>query len=594
MQDNTVVTDLGTQIVRALVVENASFLIMKTADSVPKHQFIRELTHNAIQSGATHVSWEEDIWWRKHNPDHAAKLCIVDNGHGMTREDLERHIGGFASSGRTQDVNANFGVGAKFAAARFSPAGVVYRTWVSGVGHTCTLVMDVARGSMGLTATHEIALSAAPVEIQRTGHGTVVTLLGDGPSHDTTMNPNLGGGGAWVGQQLARRYFRLPSNVRISSLERIAANTRSNEVLAQRAHLDARAEASGVVRLARGVMVHWWLLSDRGGKRGVREQINPSSAQFGVLLGNDLADEVYDLKVGGNARHHMQRFGIRVGADRVALYVQPGEQLRPAPNLQRTRVELPGGEDLPLEDIGDEFIAQMLRVLSEYVRAQSAAATFDPGAIAERLAAQLELMGVGRYRRSANGTAFVSPDDVAGMGGGLSGNPDMAEGSAPGGTPGKPAGGTGDATSSSTAGDRARPLPIRVPQTILCSDQKVADVVPLAEAGTRIADRAAVYVGGASPILYVNLDFRAYQKLEESVARDLLSASEAKERPDLVRQWVLPVYIEGLLEVVITGQLLSESWSPEDKSTLTSPEALTLAALQRGYAHSIAKMRKPR
>ena len=586
------------RIARPLSVANPSFLILKTADSVPVHQFIRELTQNAIDAGATSASWEIDDWWAARHTDHGPKLCIVDNGHGMDREQLELYIGGFASSSRVQDRDANFGVGAKLAAARFSPFGVVYRTWVGGTGALCILVMDAGIGVIGLQAVTEagdavapLSMADAPSEIQRSGHGTVVTLLGSCPEDDTTENPGLGGGQSWVGQQLARRYFRLPQNTCVSTLERTAIDIRTNEVLPQEAHINARCSGNrGSVHVLESYTVHWWLLDERGGKGGVREQINPSVAQVGVLLGS----EVYDLKVGGQARHHMQRFGIRVGADRVALYIEPDQSLRPSPNLQRTRVELPGGADLPFEEIGDAFIENMPVRLAEYVRSKSAEATFNPEQVAERLAVQLGKMGVGRYRRAANGTVYVDPDDFNGLSGPPVSSHSTANGSAPGGTTGKPAGGRGDAASATTAGDRARSMRIRVPQTIMCSDEGLPNTVPLSEVGSRIEDRAGVYVGGVAPVLYVNLDFRAYRKLEEATALELLSEAEFTSRPELVRQWVLPVYIEGLLEAVIAGQLLSGHWTPEDKTTLVSPEALTLAALQRGYAQSIAKARRPR
>jgi hypothetical protein len=108
-------------------------------------------------------------------------------------------------------------------------------------------------------------------------------------------------------------------------------------------------------------------------------------------------------------------------------------------------------------------------------------------------------------------------------------------------------------------------------------------------------DRAASY-RMASDTLYVNLDFRAYRTLETHLATELLSENEKSVSGEggcaVVRPHLLDAYVFKLAEAVITVRLLarSGSWSREAESSALSPEALTLAALQRASIVNEAKL----
>ena len=590
-------------IAHEMTISSPLFLVTKNAEGVPPQQFIRELTHNSIQADATEIRWEQDKWWASQNPDDGAKLCISDNGKGMSATKLKAYIGSFASSGGTQSSGANYGVGAKFAAAKFSPTGLYYRTWEDGVGSCCRLVMDLDRGVMGLAdlgngiAIGSVSLQDAPPEIRRTGHGTVVTLLGKSAEDETIECPDkLAGGQYWVGQQLARRYFVTPSNVKIFIGGR--------EAVPQEAYLNSICsdEKKGVVEVLDDYEVYWWLLDERDhGKSGAREQINAPVAQFGILH-RDLEEtreitESYEVKCGAQSRHVMQRFGIRAGADRIAIYVKPKRTANPTTNIQRTRVELSDSNDVPLDIIADAFVENMPNELAQYIYEKTAHATFDLTKLSDELTKDLEDMGVGRYRRDAQGRVFVDRSDVAGLIGPSDSGSSQGGGSGSGGSSGQRTGTQGDAGESKSSGDRARALRIQIPDVILCSDdENIGDSVRLSDVDPRIKDRAALYVGRTStkPCLYINLDFRGYKKLEETLAAKRLTPAEAK-RPALVRPALLPVYVRGILEAVVTAQVLSTentTWSADDREAIFSPEALTLAALQRQNTLNVARQKR--
>ena len=589
-------------IAHVLTIENSAFLITKTAESVPGNQYLRELTENAIQAGSTEIRWDVDRWHAQAHPSSGRKLCIIDDGAGMDGDMLVKFIGGFASSGRTQAGNANFGVGAKFAAGVASPTGVVYRSWTSsGDGWMCKLIMNIETQTFGLakldatgSAIARVPFSEAPELIRKAGHGTVVTLVGEDFASDTVDIPGLPGSKRWVGHALSSRYMFIRPGVSVWVPEVRPESVSHIRLIPQLEYLESRSTPAsrGIFETEQGYEVLWWLLDEKP-SGGSRETMNAAGAQFGVILsGETYSNQMF---VGAKSRSWMHRFGIRLGSERVALYVQPKPSTRASANLQRTRVELPGGEELPLEDIADEFVRNMPETLAAYVRAKSADVVLDTKALEEKLTHLLDQLGVGRYRRSANGKMYVDADDI-GLGGNSPAIANGTTGSAPGGTTGSPAGGTGDATTPKSAGDRAKSLPLRIPSVVYCSADPLKTVgalscVPLSEAGDELEDRAAMYSGGESATLYINLDFRAYLRMEEALASELLREAEQQQGPAIVRPAIVAAYTENLLEAVLTAQMLSRSWEIEERRSMLAPEALTMAALQRSSVMKSAKER---
>ena len=118
-------------------------------------QFLRELTQNAIEAVlrtpeqrviVKDVDWTSMDLGDYPNP----KLCIVDNGDGMTGEEMELFINQLSSSGAQQSMSGNYGVGAKIAAATRNHEGLLYLSWKDGRGWMIHLWRDPETGVYGL------------------------------------------------------------------------------------------------------------------------------------------------------------------------------------------------------------------------------------------------------------------------------------------------------------------------------------------------------------------------------------------------------------------------------------------------------------
>src|SRR5207245_2874480 len=116
-----------------LSVAQTGFLLDRLGKDCSDLQFLRELTQNSIESilrtpkKTGQIIWDVD--WVTNDLEGCYKLSITDTGDGMTGEELVKYINHLSSSSGVQSHIANFGVGAKIAAATRNQAGLVYLSW---------------------------------------------------------------------------------------------------------------------------------------------------------------------------------------------------------------------------------------------------------------------------------------------------------------------------------------------------------------------------------------------------------------------------------------------------------------------------------
>jgi HSP90 family molecular chaperone len=111
---------------RAMRVANIAFLLDRLAADTPPNQQIRELTENALEAiDRRHKSGEVvegiirwDVDWDHVKRTNQYKLSIVDNGDGMSPQQMHDYLNALAVQGasQTQGISENFGVGAKITA----------------------------------------------------------------------------------------------------------------------------------------------------------------------------------------------------------------------------------------------------------------------------------------------------------------------------------------------------------------------------------------------------------------------------------------------------------------------------------------------
>lgn len=591
MSDRGVVVAAGVHTLE-MEVSNTGFMLDRLGQDCSPLQFLRELTQNSIEAiqqlpdQQGEIVWDVD--WNRFDLTGIYKLACIDNGIGMTGEEMLEYINKLSSSMYTQAFDANFGVGAKIAAATRNHAGMIYLSWKDGVGYMTHLWRDPLSGKYGLQQLQRpdgsfghwarVDDSIKPEMIKN--HGTMVILLGNDPDADTMSAPkDAASPSRWVARYLNTRYFRFPEETSLRARqgwEYPRSNTDTNllqRVTGQEAYLNAHMESSGSVPLT-GATASWWILKDESALSQNSGYI-ASNGHMAALY----KDELYEMLTARAGTARLQLFGVIFGYNRVVIYVEPDADPRMTPNTARTSLLL-DNEPLPWADWAAEFREQLpdeIQALMDAVIAGSSS-TDHRQAIRERLQQIKDLFKLSRYRRTPAGSDKVDDTTI----GGKSRETDSTKnGQARGGGTGGRAGDIYALFLASDGDPAEEVLADTTPQVVWISASDGTRTPPFLE------DRAAVYLMEKN-LLQINADFRVFTDMEERwCAFYSAIGAAAPVIRDVVHEW----FEQALIETVLGVQSLhgSQEWTPKNMADALSEEALTAAAMQRYHVDMAAK-----
>jgi hypothetical protein len=565
-------------------VAHTGFLVDRLGRDCTPLQYLRELTQNSIEAildtpeKTGEIIWDVD--WNQYDLTGQFKLAIIDTGIGMTGPEMIQYINHLSSSRHEQRHDANFGVGAKVAAATRNHAGLVYLSWKDGRGWMTHLWRDPDSGQYGLARAERedgsfhdylpIADDVKPGVID--AHGTMVVLLGMADEHNSVEPPEgVEGRQRWISKYLNTRYFRFPEGIDIKVREGYQAprdDSRRNflrNIIGQKAFLDQESDWYGSVPLT-DALVHVWILKDRP-ERAKQGDMFAATGHMAALY----KDELYELVTGRSGVGRLQLFGVIFGHSRVVIYLEPTNTDRLSSNTARTQL-LIDGEPLPWAEWAAEFRENMpdeIKALMEEITA-GASSHDHRQAIKDRLRAIRELFKISRYRPARAGNLHVAEQTVGG-------SPKQSDSERTGSSRSGGRGGRAGGIYALFVDDQGNP-----------GEEVHADVDPeviwiSVRNGTRtpdlLEDRAAKYLPDQN-ILQVNADFRVFTDM---IDRWSTRYEDTPGAGDVVEQVVQEWFEQALVETVLGTQALqgSPQWTLEDIGKLWSEEGLTAAVLQR-------------
>jgi hypothetical protein len=334
-------------------------LIMRQCENVPSYQFLRELVQNAMEAGATYI----DItpWWLDVEQFGIYRLAVIDNGSGMTAEELSKYINGYSSSGKNLSVfGGHYGIGAKLSCLAWNKFGILYMTWKKGVGSAICLCVDEETGEIGAkrflydedigdedgrTASLQTAIFEPTPECKPSlieDQGTVVVLYGNTGKEHTWLGPQLKPGKYALSKmysrlkQLNKRYWTIPKDIAVSvySMKAKKKDWPKNREEAfskikegpDRTHwrrkvkgmdyiVDGRAEQRGTL-VSDSFRIHWAWLKE--------ETTSISYYPQGGFIATLYQNELYDMR-DTSAKSIYNKFGLyrRIVNKRVVLVIEP-------------------------------------------------------------------------------------------------------------------------------------------------------------------------------------------------------------------------------------------------------------------------------
>jgi hypothetical protein len=550
-----------------MTVQNTAFLIERLGQDCHPLQFLRELTQNAIeaiqQTGKPgKVVWDYDaVTYQKAG---VRKLCVMDNGDGMTGAELVQFINKLSSSGSRQSMSGNYGVGAKIATACRNPQGVVYCSWNEGQGSMVHLCRDAKTGDYGLRSWEvgnqvgyclPLTAEARPAAIRE--HGTLVVLHGTSEDEDTTLPAGITNP-CWIAKYLNSRYFRFPRGVTVHARDFGKEPGDLRRITGQKAHLDQHAASRGQVTLS-GAVVHWWILKcDES--RDCDSDCTEPAGHVAALYG----DELYEIASGRAGITRLQQFGIPFGGRRVVLYVEPtGQAGSITTNTARTMLLL-NNESLLWAQYASEFREHMPAEIRALVQAEAQASVSND----HKQEIRRRLQGL------FSPVKHIAP-----------GGTDLYTGPGPRST-GKRTQSKNKMPSNAYAGLAMTPEPAGKRKTVAYPDVHWVNVKDGTRQPGEMGNRAGCYCPEPN-VLKINEDFPAFAQLVQLVHAQ--AGCEACLLPvvkGVVRGW----YEQALIETIVGAQAMRRcGMSDQDISALTSEEALSAAVLSRYHLSKAAK-----
>ncbi len=597
---------IATSDTLALTVHNTGFLLDRLGADCHPLQFLRELTQNSVEAilrapeTQGEIIWDVD-WTPYELGEYLGyKLCVTDNGCGMTGEEMVKYLNQLSSSVQVQSVDGNYGVGAKIAAATRNHAGLIYLSWNDGRGAMIHLWRDPKTAQYGLrqiqrpdgTFGHFASVDDAIKPSLIDQHGTRIILYGMTDDADTMKAPpDSPSPSRWIAKYLNTRYFKFPEGITVRSREGWE-HPRTNKDLntlrnlpGQAQYLEAHREKSGQVLLTDAV-AHWWILKDEPAL-GSNSSYIESSGHVAALF----KDELYEMATGRSGHARLQQFGVIFGQRQIVIYVEPtaNTRRRVTTNTARTQL-LVNAEPLPWSDWAAEFrdrIPDEIHALMDEIASKASGA--DHGkSIRDRLKALMDLYKVSRYKPSANGALRIdAPQPTAG------GQPAPV-------IPASTGGGGGVGPRTARAGPVGGVYSAFLKNDGVAGAQVKPDLFPVVKwvsmaDGTRelgdIEDKAARYLA-EQHLLLINSDFRVFSDMvlhwSDRYAKE---HGETSGLRDIVTDSVHDWYEQALVETVIGVQALkgSREWSIKLIEAALSEEALTSVVMQRYHPYNSVK-----
>lgn len=591
-------------------VGNVGFMIDRLGQDCAPLQYIRELTQNSVQaikatpSGKGEIIWDIDPLIFEDTG--VEKLRIIDTGVGMTGSEMIEYINKAFSSIYEQGYDANFGVGAKVAAATRNKVGLVYLSWKAGEGSMIHLRRNPDTGQYGLlqfkqpdgTYAHWAKVDDVVKPDIINGHGTVVILLGDSDEENTFQMPEGArlASSEWIAHYLNSRYFTLSEDITIKARGQNWENSndgkmirRTRTITGQKEALDKNAESSGKVELD-GATAHWWITKVRSGR-----DTSPKSSSTRNTTGHTAAlfqDELYEMMtLGKGGAPRLQSFGIYVGFNRVVLYIEPhsNEKQKVIPNTPRTHLLL-NNESLPWSQWATEFRDNMpnqIKKLIESVLAKSSIRS-DDESIDKRIKELERLYTISRYRPNPKGENMV--DDPT-LGGSPQERGDKQEKNGKGGGKGGLAGRVYSwfQKDEGAKANKVKGAKVNRPTVKWVTSFDESRVPPDLE------DRAARFIPETNQ-LFINADFRGFVDTIRHLTEDHRQLEKVPGGKIQIKRLTRLEFEGALVETVLSLQSLegSREWSNAQLRDALSEEGLTAAVMPRYHIyHAVsAQLRK--
>ncbi len=379
-----------------MAVNGVHHLIERAYRESGELQYLRELTVNAVEAGATRIEFGPE--WGAVERDGVYRLCVADNGRGMSPDQLLGFLNTFGGGGKPiGGAHENFGVGAKTSLLPWNQAGVVVCSWTEEHPHggMVWLMRDAETGEYGAkkfdteSGFHEVVEPFGAWRDVRPDwlvHGTVVVCLGNTGTENTYAGKDGRGDIKGIASYLNKRMwalkgvyvqeFRSGQWPRSLKEARGVSERRYNRRELPGAGYFVSAPSSGELALHDGTVLEWYFSGAE------RPKVHSYAHARGYIAAR-YRDELYDTQ-----QHPSQyrTFGITQQAVREALTIIARPSADVYPDTARNALKI-AGEALPWAEWASEFAGRLPQPIADALMAATpkGRGTLDDPAWRQRL-----------------------------------------------------------------------------------------------------------------------------------------------------------------------------------------------------------------
>ena len=292
---------------------NSEKMIIREIMSAPAFMLPREFTQNGLENGVKGTA--PLVRWDVVNVGGIKKLAVIDNGRGMTPEEIQTFTTTIGASMGDKDGTGNHGVGARYSGLHSNPNGMVYYTKTKG-GPIYAFTLAMTDNGPDCTMQPKV-VSKAPFSLG--DHGTIVVFLGEGKEQDTSKEVYRDSKKPVrnkLMRTLTERFFRLPKGSRVEFAQELTSTQDRTRKLTTLFDHMKRAPKYEAVEY-KDFTVHYALFSE---KKDARQAL--SGITFAGLGGVVWDNEVYQIEEKQDWQRTAASFRIEAIQDRAWIFVE--------------------------------------------------------------------------------------------------------------------------------------------------------------------------------------------------------------------------------------------------------------------------------
>ena len=302
---------------------------------LPCDQVYRELIKNSLEAIAKvkEKNFKGKISIDSYSTELKNKFSIVDNGVGMSKDRIVDLVNNFSET-EEQSPDGNFGHGTKVSAMCTNKEGVFYQSFRKGEDEgSAVLVKKDDKEGYGVQVHPEynsgrrpLSLDQKPNLIKKTGHGTMVTLLGNHKNEDTTKVPEkypvnslLGRGRMgerWLLTFANTKFFTIPNNLDFN-IRWSPNKPDSTGVKGHKHYLDKHSINKGTLNIQRA-KIHWWIINNKHNSHKTTHHL--TVGQLAFLHKGEILSVDYNCM---GRKNPLRSWGLPFTDTRVAIIVEP-------------------------------------------------------------------------------------------------------------------------------------------------------------------------------------------------------------------------------------------------------------------------------